>query len=123
MPKSATNQSLARAAGIGEDHVVKMVTAAATLTPADTLVEVLIPAAVGDAYAVTLPPVEQCAGLDFFVYGLRAAGYSNGTVVVQDANDNITTDIASDSMTANYDYVAIHNWGGKLWVIEYEKTT
>lgn len=101
-----------------------LITEATTLQPGQNSVEVTIPLLTADDFAITLPPVGACAGELFFIHGIRASGtYSSGAVTVQDQDDNLNTDIASDPITTSADYVAVRNYDGKLWVIETEKTT
>lgn len=109
----------------GENQTVPRITEATTLTGGQTRVDVTIPLATADDYAITLPPVAECAGREFVFRGIRASGsYVDGAVTIQDQDDSIlASDIASDPMTATNDYVVVANRGGLFWVITEEVTT
>ena len=87
---------------------IKFVTAAATLTPVDRVVEATATA----AWAITLPPVSECAGQ---VYTIHAEISSSGAVTVQDQNDSI--DWTDRLLDADLDGVCLFSDGRKWWVI------
>lgn len=107
-----------RAFDTAEDGATTVVTEATTLTPSQRNVDVVIPLASADTYAITLPPVGHCNGMRFCFYARRTTGvYVDGGVTVQDQNDNWITDFTSDAMTATGDYVIVENVAGKFWII------
>lgn len=109
---------------IAENGTTTVVTAATTLNPSQCDVEVQIPLASADSYAITLPPVGQCNGMRFTFIARRITGtYVDGEVTIQDQDDNLITNLASDGLTASGDYLAIDNLGGRIWVTAYDVTT
>lgn len=93
------------------------VSAATTLEPHQRNVLATIPVDSGDDYSVTLPPVGECEdGARFLIRGVRAAGYSNGGVdVLAGGDEDRTTTIVADKMTANTDLVLVECVMGRYW--------
>lgn len=117
MPAGTLPQDFMMALQAAEGHV-RNVTAAATLDPGDRLVFCTEPAS--STYAITLAPLPSWAWHFVFVYMIAV---DNGTVTVQDNDEGVGTDYASDALTAVGDYVLLLNVGGFKVIALSELTT
>lgn len=88
------------------------------------VLDVTVPLAAADTYAITLPPVASCPGSRLVAIAARATGvYVDGEVTIQDQDDAATADYASDALTAAADVLVIENFGGVMWVEHHNVTT
>lgn len=102
----------------------KALTASGTLAATDRTVLATIPLAAADNVVITLPPLALWPNSTILVVGKRASGsYVNGTVVVQDQDDNGIANYTSAAMTATGDYVLVYNHDGHAVVELNELTT
>ena len=76
----------------------KIVSAAATLTPADRKVEIV---GVGSNFTVTLPPVKEAEEMVPYVFRMTARG-SSETITLADGGD--------DSVWSNLSFNAVADW-------------
>jgi hypothetical protein len=113
------NYRSARDKALGADFQTEVqVSAATTLTPTQRNVLATIPLAAANDYSVTLPPVGECEdGARFLIRGVRASGsYVDGGVDVLAAGDeDRTTTIVADKMTASTDLVLVECVMGRYW--------
>lgn len=83
-----------------------------------------IPLAVADAVVVTLPPLALWPNQWICMICKRASGsYVDGTVKIQDADDNGVANFISDACTATGDFVLVYNHDGQAAFIMKELTT
>jgi hypothetical protein len=103
------------------------VTGTTTLEPHQRHVLAVIPLASADDYVITLPSVsdEQCVDKLFTIRAMVAPGVLvDGEVDVQDQDDTIlASNLTTDGLAADKDYLAIQNCGGVLWVVVADVTT
>lgn len=94
----------------------KFVAAATTLLPHERVVLATPPSS--SSYTITLPPVDQCAGM---VYTIRSTSNDTGTIVVAD-QDETPAPYTSGNLTTTDDYVVVYS-DGYQWYELAETTT
>lgn len=105
MPKTRKTQVY----GVSVPSAVKTVSAATTLNPGDNFVR-----CGAGTYAVTLPPITDCADETFVLY--QTAGSSSVTVTLGEGYAFSKLVAAGAPMTAVGDYRVIKNVGGVAWI-------
>lgn len=101
-----------------------LVTAANAMSVYYATILATIPLADANSYVVTLPPLALWPNQWICMICKRATGsYVDGTVKIQDADDNGVANFISDAATATGDFVLVYNHDGQAAFIMKELTT
>lgn len=103
---------------VGVSNNILYLTAAATLRLDQRIIRASSSTVLGGAFAITLPPVGEAAGMIFTVYADSIL--NTATITVQDQNESVGwSDLA---LTATGDHICIYS-DGLTWHVLHETTT